>query len=159
MQKERAEVGAATEVVMLGSRVLVGIAARTVPESADVTLPQLRALVLLASAGELKVTALARRLGVDPSTATRLCDRLVARDLIERDTAEESRREVRLRLAPAGTALVEAVTAERRAAIAEILERVPAHHRRQLVDGLSAFVAASGEEPHHAWSFGWAASG
>jgi DNA-binding MarR family transcriptional regulator len=135
----------AVDVVVAATRVLMGITVRSVPETADVTLHQFRALALLDAHGSLNVNALAERVGVSPSTATRLCDRLVDKRLVRRRTARESRREVTLSLTPAGAALVADAIARRRDAIGGILSHMPAARRRQLVEALQAFVAASGD--------------
>src|ERR1700738_3606732 len=93
-RRSRAKGGRAdptTDAVLMGSRALVGVAARSLAATEDtITLVQYRALVLLASRGDLNVGALAERLGVHQSTATRLCDRLVTKGLIERATSTES---------------------------------------------------------------------
>ena len=47
-----------------------------------ITLPQFRLLVILQSRGALKHAVLAEHLGVTPSTASRMVDRLVAVGLI-----------------------------------------------------------------------------
>ena len=62
---------------MTASRVLVAIAARSLAAAGEVTLPQYRALVVLASRGPQRAVDLAGVLGVNPSSATRLVDRLV----------------------------------------------------------------------------------
>lgn len=153
MQEEH--IRSTTEEVLLASRVLVGIAARTIPGSEEVTLAQFRALVLLDTHGELKAGALAELLAVEPSTTTRLCDRLVAKGLIERGS-KANRREVRIALSEAGRALVAEATAKRRAEIRKILNRVPPEARAQLGTGLRAFREAAGDVPAQlAWSLGW----
>ena len=58
------------------------VARRSVNE--DVTLPQFRSLVVLATAGPQTVSALADRLAVHASTMTRMCNRLVTRGLVVR---------------------------------------------------------------------------
>src|SRR5664279_4938853 len=85
----------AVAVTLVASRALVGVAARSLSAlEPDVTLPQYRALVLLRSRGDQNVSALADALGVHPSTATRLCDRLLKKGFIDRATSSGSRREV-----------------------------------------------------------------
>jgi hypothetical protein len=71
------EVEPAVDAVLTASQAFVGLAARTIPGTVDVTLPQWRALVLIDRCGEMKVGATAEELGVSASTGTRLCDRLV----------------------------------------------------------------------------------
>ena len=140
----------------MGSRALVGVAARSLAATEDnITLVQYRALVLLASRGDLNVGALAERLGVHQSTATRLCDRLVTKALIDRATSAESRREVLLRLTPAGQSLIAAVTARRRDEIAKIMTRLTLEQRTGLADAFMAFAHAAEELPDDAWKLGW----
>ncbi len=76
-----------------------------IPDSEEVTLGPVRALVLLDTHGGLNAGSLAQLLGVEPSATTRLCDRLVVKGLVERGR-KESRREVGITLTPAGRALV-----------------------------------------------------
>ena len=84
-----------TEAVLTASRALVAVAARSLATAAatEVTLPQYRALVVLAAQGPLRVGDLAEALGIHPSTTTRLCDRLVERKLVRRavDRIESAR--------------------------------------------------------------------
>jgi DNA-binding MarR family transcriptional regulator len=62
---------------------------------ADITLPQHRILVLLAARGPQRISDLATLLGVKGSTATRHCDRLQRRALVQRSRATDDRRAVR----------------------------------------------------------------
>ena len=68
----------------------------------DVTLPQYRALVVLAARGPQRMGDLAEALGVHPSTATRLCDRLVDRQLVRRAVDRTNRRETTITLVAQG---------------------------------------------------------
>jgi len=61
------------------SRAVVAIAARSLPEWADVTLVQFRALVLLERDTQLNAGRLADFMGVSAPTATAMCDRLEAK--------------------------------------------------------------------------------
>ena len=58
-------------------------------------------------------------------------------------------------LAPAGRDLLQAVTAARRQAIAQIVRGVPPDRRGAMVDALQAFSDAAGELPDHAWAIAW----
>jgi DNA-binding MarR family transcriptional regulator len=84
-----------------------------------------------------------------------MCDRLVDRGLIRRETSTESRREVIVELKPAGTQLLTGVTAERRREIRRIVGNVPVAVRAPMVDALQAFSDAAGEVPDQAWAAGW----
>jgi len=142
--------------VLRASRALVAVAARSIAQADDtVTLPQYRALVALAARGPQRMGAVAEELGVHSSTATRMCDRLVAKGLIEREVSAESRREVTVRLAPAGRRLLQKVTMSRRRAIGQIVTKVPEELRDAMVDALQAFSEAAGEVPDQAWAVGW----
>ena len=147
---------ALTDAVLTASRVLVAVAARSLAEhDAEVSLQQYRALVVLASRGAQRPVDLAEALGVDPSTATRLCDRLVRKHLISRRRQLDDRRQVRLDLTPRARALVDAVTERRRQEITRIVTAVPEAGRRELVRAFEAFGAAAGEVPEERWSRSW----
>src|ERR1019366_8515012 len=131
------------DAVLRASRVLVSVAARSLAAvDEDVTLPQFRGLVVLASRGPQTAAAL----GVHASTATRMCDRLVAKGFVDRDVSATNRREVHLELTRSGRRLVDAVTKRRRNEIARVIERVPRAQRDALIQALHAFGEAA-EEP------------
>ncbi|MCF6522237.1 MarR family winged helix-turn-helix transcriptional regulator [Streptomyces sp. JJ36] len=142
------DVEAVTRAVLTASRLLVAVSARSLAAvEGRVTLPQFRLLVMLSEQGSAKLVALAARLGVNPSTAMRMVDRLIAAGLVDRRTNPENRRENVLRLTAAGTALVAEVTAFRRREIAEIVTRMAPEQRGALVTALDAFTEAGGEPP------------
>lgn len=144
------------DAVLGASRALVAVAARSLADLAeDVTLPQYRALVELAARGPQRLADLAAALGVDRSTATRMCDRLVRKQLVQRRRISTDRRGVRISLTPAGRALVEEVTRRRRVEIAQILRRMPLADRTSALRALRVFADAAGEVPEQDWSLGW----
>ncbi|MGI8776177.1 MAG: MarR family winged helix-turn-helix transcriptional regulator [Acidimicrobiales bacterium] len=141
------------EAVLAASRALVGVAAESLAQvGEDVTLPQYRALVVVAGRGPMTLMALAEAMGVNPSTASRLCDRLVDGDRVRREPDEEDRRQVRLTATPGGHDLVGAVTAARRDRLGRILRQVPAPRRAELLRALQAFNTAAGEVPEQTWA-------
>ncbi|MEV0400163.1 MarR family transcriptional regulator [Actinoallomurus sp. NPDC050550] len=140
------DVDAVTSAVLTASRLLVRISVRSLASVGErVTLPQFRLLVVLATHRETKLVTLAEDLAVNPSTAMRMVERLVAAGLVSRRTNPASRREVLLRLTESGQQIVAEVTARRREEIAAIVAAIPADHRAGLVDGLRAFTEAGGE--------------
>jgi DNA-binding MarR family transcriptional regulator len=148
MKRVEAQLDAVTDAVLLSSRALVAVASRSIAAvDESVTLPQFRALVVLdrADAG-LNVGELAHELRIQPSTATRLCDRLVRRRLGRRRVNPGNRREVIMMLTPAGRDLVAEVTQRRRREIAAIMAKVPAAQRIAIIDALTAFREAAGED-------------
>lgn len=134
------------EAVLAASRVLVGVAAQSLAEIEDaVSVPQLRAMMILTTRGPLHLTALAEDMGVHPSNATRACDRLVAAGLLDRRDNPADRRHLLLELTPAGRELIDGVVTRRRTAIEKILRRMPAGQRAQLGEALRQFADAGGE--------------
>ncbi|HEY3672924.1 MAG TPA: MarR family transcriptional regulator [Acidimicrobiia bacterium] len=133
----------AVEAAMAVSRVLHGISGRSAAELPhELTLPQLRALVVLDDDAVVTVKALAERLGIQPSTTTRLIDRLVAKRLIERAPGVEDRREVLLSLSRSGRRVVDQSMQFRRQAIREILESLTRAERASVLDAFAVFAAA-----------------
>ncbi|HJT03130.1 MAG TPA: MarR family transcriptional regulator [Pseudonocardiaceae bacterium] len=145
------------EAVMLATRVLVAVTAQSVASVEDqVTLPQLRVLVMIASRGPQNLASVAQALGVHPSNATRRCDRLVDAGLIHRSDDPTDRRNLVLQLTPSGWELVEQMVERRRAALENVLAKMPATLRGDLVPALLAFAEAAGEiPPSEAWALGW----
>lgn len=141
-----ADVDAVTDAVLTASRLLVAVSARSISASGDlVSLPQFRLLVVLHTRGPLKHAALAEHLGVNPSTATRMVDRLIAVGMVHRQHNPASRREIVLELTAEGTRLVRQVTARRRKEISKIVAKMPESARGGLVEVLAAFAEAGGE--------------
>jgi DNA-binding MarR family transcriptional regulator len=144
------------DAVLGASRALVAVAARSLAGVAeDVTLPQYRFLVELASRGPQRLADLASALSVDRSTATRMCDRLVRKRLVTRRRTQEDRRAVRVSLTASGAGLVAEVSRHRRVEIAAIVQRMPAADRDRAVTALRTFADAAGEVPEQDWSLGW----
>ncbi|MEU4577597.1 MarR family winged helix-turn-helix transcriptional regulator [Nonomuraea sp. ATR24] len=152
------DLSAAVSAVLTGTRLLAGIAARSLGSVKDrVTLPQFRMLVALAGHGETKLVTLAVMLGVNSSTALRMADRLAAAELIVREVNPHNRRESLIRLTGEGRRIVEEVSARRRAEIGAIVERLSPAQRHALVEAMTAFTEAGGEPPpeHAAHPLGW----
>jgi DNA-binding MarR family transcriptional regulator len=144
------------DAVLTASRVLVAVAARSLADAAEeVTLTQYRTLVVLASRGPQNLAGLAEAVGVTPATATRMCDRLVRKDLIRRRTERDDRRQLRVVLTENGRALVDAVTDRRRREIERIVSEIPPEEQVVLVQALGRLATAAGEVPEQDWSSGW----
>ncbi len=147
------------DALLSASRAMVGLAARSLADlDAEVTLPQYRALVVLASRGPQRMVDISTELQVNPSTGTRMCDRLVRKGLARRYRTAGDRRAVRLTLTPAGRRLVEEVTTRRRTELARIVADMPDHQRAPVIAALRAFATAAGEVPEQEWWLGWAHS-
>jgi DNA-binding MarR family transcriptional regulator len=147
---------AVVDAVLLASRVLVAVAARSLADAGEkVTLTQYRTLVVLASCGPQSLAGLAQAVGVTPATATRMCDRLVRKSLIRRRTEREDRRQLRVVLTAKGRSLVDDVTDRRRKEIARITDEIPAAEQAALVHALGRLASAAGEVPEQDWTTGW----
>jgi DNA-binding MarR family transcriptional regulator len=123
-----------------------------------VTVTQFRTLVVLESHGEVNLSGLAERLGVNASTALRMIDRLLVAGLVTRRDNPDSRREVLLGLSPEGRRVVRRVTRRRRAELARVVQAMPPGRRAELLDALRAFAEAAGEpepNPQEVTSLGW----
>lgn len=145
------------EAVVLATRVLVAVTAQSIASLDDrIPLPQLRVLMMIASRGPLNLTSVAQGLDVHASNATRLCDKLVEAGLIQRSEDPADRRNLVLRLSAAGSQLVQDVSDQRRAAIAQILANMPPELRDDLVPVLRGFADAAGEiTEKQVWALGW----
>lgn len=104
---------------------------------------QLRVLTIVAGNQHTNMNRLAEALGVVPSSASRLCDRLEATGLLRRVVDPRDRREVRLELTAAARRMLTELRDRRRAALAEVLERMTSAGRQELVRALAAFEAAA----------------
>jgi DNA-binding MarR family transcriptional regulator len=144
------------DTVLAASRALVAVAARSLAAAGDeVTLPQYRALVVLAARGPQGTADLAAALAVNPSTATRMCDRLVRKGLVRRHRQAGDRRTVRITLTPAGHDLVAEVTRRRRAELARLLGVLPQDQHEPVIAAFQAFAEAAGETPAPGAALGW----
>jgi DNA-binding MarR family transcriptional regulator len=143
---------AAVEAVLTASRSLIAVATRSLGTAAEeTTIAQYRALVVLASRGPQRLVDLAGALDVAPSTAGRMCDRLVRKGLIRRHRARADRRAVLVSITAAGRQVVDQATARRRALIAATLVKLPARRQRAVAETLIAFAEAAGEVPDSEW--------
>jgi len=120
--------------LLLASRALLGVAARSLAEADHVTLPQFRALVVLSS-----------RPGATVS------------QLIRRTEGVHDRRITEIRLAAAGRRLVQKVTARRVKALDDIARRMDPATWKAATAALAAFAEAAGE-PGQSDLFGWDAA-
>jgi DNA-binding MarR family transcriptional regulator len=142
----------AVDAVLVASRALVAVATKSLGAAAEeTTIAQYRSLVVLASRGPQRLVDLAGALGVAPSTAGRMCDRLTRKGLIRRHRARADRRAVLVSITAAGREVVDQATARRRALIAEILTALPPDQQRDIAVALRTFAEAAGEVPDSDW--------
>jgi DNA-binding MarR family transcriptional regulator len=135
------------EVLQAAMRVLAGVALRSldVLDSA-VTLPQFRLLTVLAHLGPVPSGQAARTLGLDPSTITRLADRMVGAGHVARGTDPRHRGVVTLELTASGRDLVAAADAWRLRELARIMGRLAPSEQAAVATALRLLVGAAGDD-------------
>lgn len=134
------------EVLQAVTRILTGVALRSMDVlDGAVTLPQFRMLAVLADLGPARSVQVARALGLEASTITRLADRLVGAGYVSRGSEPGHRGVVTLQLTESGRLLVTRVAAWRREELARMLARLPPAQRACVTTALRLLVAAAGE--------------
>lgn len=136
------EIAAAVETT--AESLLAVLDAARLAQTPAVPPAQLRVLTIVAANRHTNMSRLAEALDVVPSSASRLCDRLEATGLLRRVPDPRDRREVRLLLTPSAKKMLAELRERRRAALAEVLERMPPPAREELVRALRAFETATG---------------
>ncbi|NMO01318.1 MarR family transcriptional regulator [Gordonia sp. TBRC 11910] len=155
---ETTEVGVddVADAVLTASRLLVALSAKSIAEVDDsITITQFRVLVLLDTSGPMNLASLAQKLSVQPSTATRMADRLSHADLVVRVPSPRNRRELTVELTARGRTTVAEVTARRRREIGHVIRGLDVEQRADLVRALTAFSMAGGEPAVSAPVDGW----
>jgi DNA-binding MarR family transcriptional regulator len=134
-------------VLQAATRVLAGVALRSLDVlDHAVTLPQFRVLAVLDDLGRVPCGQVARALGLDASTVTRLADRLVPAGHVVRGEQTGHRGVVTLGLTATGRELVRVAAAWREQELARILSRMPAKDRAAVTGLLASLVEAAGED-------------
>ena len=110
-----------------------------------VTLPQFRMLAVLADLGPARSVEVARALGLEASTITRLADRLVGAGYVTRGSEPRHRGVVTLELTATGRLLISKVATWRQRELARMLTRIPAGDRQPVTAALQHLVTAAGE--------------
>jgi len=101
---------------------------------------QLNALLAVERAEGLNLGGLAAELGMLLSSASRLCDRLVASGMVERVPGRADRREIALYLTPASRTLLGELRRIRRRSLTGVLEKMSAGGRAALLRGLTEYA-------------------
>ncbi len=106
--------------------------------------PQLWAVRVLSECGPVRVSELARRMYLHPSTVVGILDRLETRDLAERTRSREDRRVVTVELTRKGKQLVSRVPEVAQGVLLTGLERLSSRDLRDLADALEVLVKILG---------------
>jgi DNA-binding MarR family transcriptional regulator len=144
----KTELDRQVDAVMEASRAFVALVSLSLADSrVALTLPQWRVLAIVDRYGSQKLGAIARWMGVHPSTATRACDALVRMGLLDRSEDPQDRRRLVLGLSTDGKELVDSLLGSRRRAIAEVLTGLPADRRSRIAAAMREFAEAVDDNP------------
>lgn len=136
--------------LLLAARLLVAITARSlahVEAAQKLTMPQFRTLVCLYSSGPMSISDMASELGVNPSTAQRMANKLSDMHLLTREVIGKQHNIVRLRLSDQGNAIVTDVHRRRKNEIAAIVKEMPDGQYQALIEALESFSRAGNVSP------------
>ncbi|WP_433312280.1 MarR family winged helix-turn-helix transcriptional regulator [Micromonospora sp. CA-269861] len=100
---------------------------------------QLRAVMVVEQSDGINLRRLATRLDMLLSSASRLCDRLVAAGMLEREPGRFDRREISLHLTPEARRLVAELRADRQAQLDAVLAGMSREGRDALLRGMREF--------------------
>lgn len=100
---------------------------------------QLRAVMVVEQHDGINLRRLATRLDMLLSSASRLCDRLVAAGMLEREPGRFDRREISLHLTPEARRLVAELRADRQGQLAAVLAGMSWEGRDALLRGMREF--------------------
>lgn len=140
----------ALDQLMRASRVISGVITASIANlEAEVTLPELRTLMLVVTRPGISGMEVAEELEIHPSNATQLIDRLVQGGYLQRSDSAADRRHLHLRPTMAGSDLIEQVMEHRRRRFERILGRMTAADRHLLSAALEPFIVGA-DEPHQA---------
>ncbi len=148
----RAGSAAQLDALMRAARAFSGVVATSLAQVGDqVTPQQLRVLVIVGTHHRTNASTISDALDLHPSSATRLCDKLVLAGLLDRTADPEDRRQVTLRLTPAGSRLLAVVMNHRRKTLAAVLARLTPDDRSHLERCLNLFSDTVDEPVEADW--------
>ena len=108
----------------------------------EITLAQLRAVMVLFARGPLPTSTLARSLDVSRAVVTGIVDRLEGQGLVRRQAVPSDRRVTLVALTPVGEALVEELTTSTVTGFSALLEHLNEDELHGLRLGCAALVRA-----------------
>jgi len=131
--------------LLRASKIIAAAIALSLEVHPHVTFAQLRALVIIGARGPMNLATLAEGLGVNPSNASRTCDRLVEHGYVDRSEHPDDRRNVALTLTPEGERALDDVMERRRAVLERVVRRMSGDDQLLLGRAMAAFSAAADE--------------
>lgn len=129
------------------------------------SLTEARVLYELAHAQALTATMIGRELGLDAGYLSRLLKKFESQGLLSREISGNDSRQAVLRLTPAGQAAYAPLNQASQTQVGDLLARLPAAHREQLLDAMRTIQNLLGEpkpaavpyilRPHRIGDMGW----
>ena len=130
----------ADEALLAFARIAMDASVRAADEMGALSPVQLRALTALQVYGPSNLAQLADEMGVTVSTASRLVDRLVGADWVQRRQAAHNRREISLTLTGRGKSLLRRYDDERLGRLQNCLTRLAPDRQDVVVAALEELV-------------------
>jgi len=129
---------------MVASRTINAVIVKSLAAvDADLTVPQLRVMVILSRTASASLSEVAEQIGISPSNASRTCDQLVRRGLVVRTEDQDDRRRLSLAPSAAGRRMLRQVMRRRQNLLERIVGAMPEKEQRALMTALDAFNLAA----------------
>ena len=138
-------------ILQLSDRVfrdLLPIVPREVLEL-DLTMPQMKTVLLLFLNGPMRMSVLASELGISLATATGVVDRLVERDIVLRESEPDDRRVVLCCLTDKGHEMTAGLWSSARARARELLQATDPPQLKLIMEALDALSQAGAVAKEH----------
>lgn len=107
-----------------------------------VTLSQCHVILEIGEKGDMTISDLTDRLGLDKSTLSRTVNELVSQEVVERRPNPDDRRFVLLRLTEKGKEIFMGINETCNKGYRQIFELIPKEKHNQIVESFSLFVEA-----------------
>ncbi len=105
------------------------------------TMPQIVTMKILDHAGPQSISVVGERLSLTPSTVSHLVDQLVKKGLIDRSEDPDDRRQKRIAITAAGSALLNRLTDDRVTEIARVLGSLDPDTRNAMAGAVERAIA------------------
>ena len=109
----------------------------------DLTMAQLKAMMLIVQSGGVRSRELADGLGIAPSAATPLVDRLVEQKLARREDDADDRRIIWIRPTPKAQALHDQLLHTNEEVLAEVIEALPTDVRPKVQESVRLLLESA----------------
>ena len=132
--------------ILRSSRAILAIAVKSLNEIEEVmSIPQYRILVILGGRGDIPMNEIVKETSLAPASATRLCDDLIKKGLLDRKSHPDDRRQVIVAITNEGAQLLKDVTESRRRMIQEVVSKLSDVDLSDVNKGFELFANASPE--------------